>query len=70
MNSIYPLITLESLPETMGEKDVRAFVSFLMVTAVNSKDFQRLKRHQQSSVIDFCMSIQEILLSAYKKPNA
>lgn len=70
MSKIHSHITLESLPETMAEKDVRELISLLMTCTANSEEFHELNRHQKGTVIDFCMSVQEILLSAYREPNA
>lgn len=69
MSVIYPLMTLERLPEMMDSKEVREMVAFLLCTTVRSKDFHCLSRLEQVTVVDFCLSVQNILLEAYKEEN-
>lgn len=65
MNSIYPLMTIERLPDTMSAKDVKELMAYITITVVRSKDFARLDGLRRATVVDFCMSVQDILLTAY-----
>lgn len=70
MSVLYPLMTLERLPEMMDTKEVNEMMAFLLCTAVRSKEFHCLSRLEQVTVVDFCLSVQNILLGAYKEENA
>ncbi|GAB3956401.1 hypothetical protein GCM10028805_46130 [Spirosoma harenae] len=67
MSTLYPLMTLERLPEFMEPQEVREMIAFLMCNAVRSKEFHALKRLEQTNIVEFCLSVQNILLGAFNE---
>lgn len=69
MSAFYNLMTLERLPELMEPSEVREMFALIMCTMVRSKEFQELKGLQRQLMIEFCLSVQNILLGAYSESD-
>jgi hypothetical protein len=70
MSKLYPLLTLERMPEIFDAEEIRELMALLIVSLVRSKEFHHLTRHQQAYTIDFCTSVQALLLRAYDSTHS
>lgn len=69
MKRLYPLISLERMPEVFSPEDVRELMALITVTLVRSKEFHDLKRYQQAYTMDFINTVQANLLRTYDNPD-